>query len=304
MKNMLKRDFILNIASDTGINPAFIEKDWYAVQLLRVINEFENDRGVDLIFSGGTSLSKGFGIIKRFSEDLDFFLIAPDQMSNNGKRSFRRSIISHIRDDTRFMIEDDKIQRGKKYRYFKAQVEYDIRFEHKLLRPYLQLDMTFTDYKLPPLQKEIQSIVSKSTGESPETELTCISPIETASNKISALTWRVVVRNRASEKDDVTLIRHLHDLAALKNKILNDKEVFVDCAQHSMQSDQERGGDVIANMSVSDRLSKAYEMLSTDDIYQEEYQQFVQNMSYAHEDEQISFDKALTTLEEIIAILV
>ena len=81
------------------------------------------------------------------------------------------------------------------------------------------------------------------------------------------------------------------DLAALKNKILNDKEVFVDCAQHSMQSDQERGGDVIANMSVSDRLSKAYEMLSTDDIYQEEYQQFVQNMSYAHEDEQISFDK-------------
>ena len=50
MKNMLKRDFILNIASDTGINPAFIEKDWYAVQLLRVINEFENDRGVDLIF--------------------------------------------------------------------------------------------------------------------------------------------------------------------------------------------------------------------------------------------------------------
>ena len=110
------------------------------------------------------------------------------------------------------MIEDDKIQRGKKYRYFKAQVEYDIRFEHKLLRPYLQLDMTFTDYKLPPLQKEIQSIVSKSTGESPETELTCISPIETASNKISALTWRVVVRNRASEKDDVTLIRHLHGL--------------------------------------------------------------------------------------------
>ena len=85
---------------------------------------------------------------------------------------------------------------------------------------------------------------------------------------------------------------------------MNDKEVFVDCAQHSLQSDQGRGGDVIANMSVSERLSKAYEMLSTDEIYREEYQQFVQYMSYAHKDEQISFDKALASLEEIIAILV
>ena len=304
MKNMLKRDFILNIASDSGINPAFIEKDWYAVQLLKVLCKFENDRGVDLVFSGGTSLSKGFGLLKRFSEDLDFFLIAPDQMSNKGKRSYRRSMISHIRDDARFTIEDDNIQRGKKYRYFKAQVEFDMEFEHKLLRPYLQLDMTFTDYKLPPLKKDIQSIVSKLTGKSPETKLTCISPVETAANKVSALTWRVVARNRASENDDATLIRHLHDLAALKHKILDDREVFVNCAQHSLQSDQERGGEVIANMSIPERLSKAYEMLSTDDVYREEYVLFVQNMSYAHEDEQISFDKALVALEEIIAILV
>ena len=225
-------------------------------------------------------------------------------MSNKGKRSFRRSIISHIRDDSRFTIEDDKIQRGKKYQYFKAQVEYDIKFEHKFLRPYLQLDMTFINHRLPPSMQNVQSIISESTGESPETELTCISPVETASNKVSALTWRVVVRNRASEKDDVTLIRHLHDLAALKHKILDDKEVFIDCAHYSLQSDQERGGDIIANMSVSERLSKAYEMLSTDDIYREEYQQFVQNMSFAHEDEQISFDKALVTLKEIFAILV
>ena len=225
-------------------------------------------------------------------------------MSNKGKRSFRRSIISHINDDPRFTIEDDKIQRGKKYRYFKAQVEYDIGFEQEFLRPHLQLEMTFINHRLPLSMQNVQSIISESTGESAELEIPCISPIETASNKASALTWRVVARNRASEKDDVRLIRHLHDLAALKHKILDDKEVFVDCAQHSLRSDQERGGEVIANMSVSERLSKAYEMLSTDDIYREEYQQFVQDMSYAHKDEQISFDKALVTLKEIIAILV
>ena len=73
MKNMLNREHVLEVAEKFGFNPAFIEKDWYAVQLLKVINEFENKSGVNLVFSGGTSLSKGFGLIKRFSEDLEFF---------------------------------------------------------------------------------------------------------------------------------------------------------------------------------------------------------------------------------------
>ena len=73
MRNTLNRDLILEVAGKFGSKPAFIEKDWYAVQLLKVISEFKNDRGVNLVFSGGTSLSKGFGLIKRFSEDLDFF---------------------------------------------------------------------------------------------------------------------------------------------------------------------------------------------------------------------------------------
>jgi predicted nucleotidyltransferase component of viral defense system len=32
-----------------------------------------------LVFSGGTSLSKGFGLIQRFSEDLDFSRIESEK---------------------------------------------------------------------------------------------------------------------------------------------------------------------------------------------------------------------------------
>ena len=150
----------------------------------------------------------------------------------------------------------------------------------------------------------MQSIVSEFTGEGPKLEVTCVSPIETASNKVSALTWRVMVRNRSSEKDDPTLIRHLHDLTALKHIIWENRDDFISCTQQSLLSDQVRGGDDFVNMSVSERLSKAYEMLSTDEIYRKEYRKFVKNMSFADADEQISFDEALTSLREIIAILV
>jgi len=53
--------------------PSFaVEKDWWVVQTLRVI--FETDVGEHLLFKGGTSLSKGWGLIERFSEDIDLAL--------------------------------------------------------------------------------------------------------------------------------------------------------------------------------------------------------------------------------------
>ena len=133
MKSALNFDLIDEVALKTDIEPAFIEKDWYALQLLGVLKEFKNDQGLELVFSGGTRLSKSFGLIKRFSEDLDFFLCASNQITR--RRSFRNSIISHIRDDPHFTIEDDKIHSGNRYQYFKSQVEYDMRFQYEFLRP-------------------------------------------------------------------------------------------------------------------------------------------------------------------------
>jgi len=53
----------------TGINQAAIEKDWWVTVTLKAL--FQTDCHGALIFKGGTSLSKGFNIIERFSEDID-----------------------------------------------------------------------------------------------------------------------------------------------------------------------------------------------------------------------------------------
>jgi predicted nucleotidyltransferase component of viral defense system len=57
---------------NTNINPIAVEKDWWVVQTLRLI--FELDFADSLVFKGGTSLSKGWGIIERLSEDIDLAL--------------------------------------------------------------------------------------------------------------------------------------------------------------------------------------------------------------------------------------
>lgn len=66
------RQAVLRAAETLGIPEQVVEKDYWITQILRAI------RGRyfgQFIMKGGTSLSKGYGLIQRFSEDVDLLLI-------------------------------------------------------------------------------------------------------------------------------------------------------------------------------------------------------------------------------------
>lgn len=67
-----RQEIFNEIFRQKNIYPIAIEKDWWVVQTLRLI--FEMEIAPHLVFKGGTSLSKGWGIIERFSEDIDLAL--------------------------------------------------------------------------------------------------------------------------------------------------------------------------------------------------------------------------------------
>ena len=47
-----------------GLRPAVVEKDYHVTEALRIIAAMGGDK---IIFKGGTSLSKGWNLIQRFS---------------------------------------------------------------------------------------------------------------------------------------------------------------------------------------------------------------------------------------------
>ncbi len=305
LKKSLDKTLIEDVALELGIDPSFIEKDWYAVQLLVLLSELKGSRDVRMVFSGGTSLAKGYGLIKRFSEDLDFILTLPKgvSLSTGQRRGFRKEIVAAIQDDERFSIDENKVLRGDSHRFFKIPIQYDRAFDGAILRPHLQLEMTFMKLKRPVETQAILSIVSDVTKTEPELEIDCVAAIETAGDKLSALTWRVLMRDRENEKDDPTIIRHLHDLAVLENMITVAEGDFVSSAKESLEQDQiRRGGGNFAHMSIVDRLANALQTLRTDALYREEYELFVESMSYAAEEELINFKEAVQALERIIGI--
>lgn len=63
---------ITNVMRSKGIDAVAAEKDWWVTAVLYAI--FHTKSAEYLLFKGGTSLSKGWNIIDRFSEDIDLAL--------------------------------------------------------------------------------------------------------------------------------------------------------------------------------------------------------------------------------------
>lgn len=79
---------LLIVATAIKRDVALVEKDYWVTHALWAIHE----QGFEVWFKGGTSLSKGFGLIERFSEDIDARLdsgttgLADPKLSWNNKK--------------------------------------------------------------------------------------------------------------------------------------------------------------------------------------------------------------------------
>ena len=83
---------IQQVSVKLGFPPSAIEKDWWATIALRTI--FETKYAEYFVFKGGTSLSKAWQIIERFSEDID---LALDRSSLGFKGDLTRKDVTRLR---------------------------------------------------------------------------------------------------------------------------------------------------------------------------------------------------------------
>src|SRR5690606_18070330 len=67
------QDLVRTVAEEKGIAPDLVEKDYWIMHCLYGLAQ----QGYSFELKGGTSLSKGFGNIHRFSEDIDIRIEPP-----------------------------------------------------------------------------------------------------------------------------------------------------------------------------------------------------------------------------------
>ena len=97
---MLDRRLVERVADSLLTEPSLVEKDWHVTRAIGVLAGYDHG-AVITAFGGGTSLSKAWGLIRRFSEDIDFKVTMPPAGRNRARRecgAYRERIIKALAD--------------------------------------------------------------------------------------------------------------------------------------------------------------------------------------------------------------
>lgn len=145
-------DTLLAVGNKLNTSPAIIEKDYYVTLFLDALSK----RVPGLVFKGGTSLSKCYKIINRFSEDIDITLDS-DNQSQSKKRSLKEEIINVCKElSFELMNEKDILSRRKYNRY---EVKYPMLFNESGIKQYLLIETVFMTKSYPVETKSASSMI-------------------------------------------------------------------------------------------------------------------------------------------------
>ena len=149
-----RRDALEVAASQSGRPAYLLEKDIWVVHALRLL--FDASFGEHLAFKGGTSLSKAYKAIRRFSEDIDITydirVIAPDLASEIDKGlSLTRSQSDKWRKKIRCQLNKqmcEQILPNIEEGLFRSDLPARVYVDKESLSPTLRIDYSplFDDY--------------------------------------------------------------------------------------------------------------------------------------------------------------
>ena len=311
-----------DISNRTGM-PAFaVEKDWWVTQALAII--FEKEVGQSLVFKGGTSLSKAWKLIQRFSEDVDLaidrtFLGFKGDLSKKQRTKLRKQAGIYT---TGIFCEELEAR-------FKAKGFHDVNFEvvpaedsdqdpRIILIHYPNLIET-PDYVIPRVQIEVgcrslrEPYTVRRLGSlvdeihegreftSPLIDVPTVNPERTFLEKLFLLHEEF---HRPLEKMRVDrLSRHLYDVHQLANSELaetaiSDKDLYQTIVNHRFTFSKVGGVDY------NSLNPKTLDPMPTSEVieaWKADYQKMREQMIY--EEKPPTFDELLSSIEKLKARL-
>ena len=211
-------------------NAAVVEKDYWVTHTLWALQR----QGFELWFKGGTSLSKGFGLLQRFSEDLDLALEAGtvpglDRVTSwraTGKAATEKRRAYFAALEQAISVPDCELvlpgTSGRAVVDRVIPVRYPARFADTLprgMRAHVQLELGRARVE-PALERDLDSWVHafvRSRGRQGEFEdnrpkaLRCVHPLVTLLEKLEAISKKF----ERAEAEPTAYVRHYEDSARI-----------------------------------------------------------------------------------------
>ena len=210
-------------AAPGGITAGLLEKDEHLTDALRALFALQPE-GVQLVFCGGTSLSKAYGLIERMSEDADLKVVIPDAgQASRAEIRRRLSALKALVTETLAgigLVEDPaKGLAFNENRYFCSEWSYARHYGSAAgLRPHLQIELTARTPVLPAQVCRIATLADQLAGRSdPAFQALVVAVAETVAEKVLSFLRRYAQHRAGPMRQawDTALVRHLYDVHSI-----------------------------------------------------------------------------------------
>ena len=308
------------IAAEKGMTPFAVEKDWWVSRTLEII--FQMNIAKHLVFKGGTSLSKAWKLINRFSEDID--LAIDKEFFEGYKGDISKTQIGKLRKVAG--VYTTGIFFGELQEEFKAKGFNDLDFividaedsdqdprvieiyypnviaqPSEYIKPRVQIEVSCRSLREPFTVKSFGSLVDEVFADKdfaePLFDIPTVNPERTFLEKVFLLHEEF---HRPTEKIRVDrLSRHLYDIyhltkAGIAEKAINDKELFETIVAHRYKFS--RVGEVDYNLH-SPKTLNPIPIPGIIEEWKSDYTKMKEDMIY--EENKPSFEELIDNLEEL-----
>jgi len=317
LDNKVKLDVFEQISARSGLPTYAVEKDWWVVQTLRLI--FQMDIAPHIVFKGGTSLSKAWNIIDRFSEDIDLaldrsFLGFEKELSKTQVKKLRKESFRYISEEfypslvklfseNGFEDVDIKLRETKSTDQDPLIIEIYypvVTFQSEYVEPRVLVELGSRSLKEPNTQRKITSLVSeyfsdKAFADSP-INITTVNPERTLLEKIFLLHEEFQKPIDKVRTDRMS--RHLYDIERLMstdflNIALSNKDLYQDIVNHRKTITAIRGIDYSKHQPNKINPIPPSEILGEWDA---DYADMCETMIYG---ERLSFEELMSRISQL-----
>ncbi len=284
---------LIKLVSDHySMDPALIEKDYFVTLFLKELIT----RVPGLLFKGGTSLSKCYKIIDRFSEDIDLTLDENYQTQKH-KKQLKAELVEACEALGLRLTNFDEIRSRRDYNCYK--IEYPMQHLSISVKPLLLVETTYITKAYPSELRPATSIIYDyllEIGNKTAIEKYELQPFEirvqaldrTLIDKVFAV-CDYVIQERIKRNS-----RHIYDLSRLLTEVSLDgnlkeliKNVRAERKLHALCYSAQDGANVPQILA---KIVKS-------DIYREDYETITKKMMFKY----VPYEEAIKALETIIA---
>ena len=290
-------EFIGETANVLDIHQEFVEKDYWLVLLLKEIFAKSND----YVFKGGTSLSKCYHLINRFSEDIDISYSEPyESLSASDINRRFKGITKAIKEVGLDIENKEQLRRSAYFNQFRCP--YPSFFNSGTVEAKVIIELAGQTPSFPSHRMIIQSFIGEYLEKINRHDLAMLYSLQSFEINVQALERTIVDKTFAIcdyylDNKTKNHSRHLYDI----HKILSAIDLNSDLANLFSEVRNYRQKIVVCKSAQEgNKLNDILNRIIEDDSFEKDYTGKTQNLLY----ENISYNQvkqSLITLKDFLS---